>query len=299
MDRLTAMSVFVTVAERGSLTAAAEALDMSRAMVSRYLAELERWTGTRLLHRTTRRIGLTGAGELALERFRGMLDIGQQLRDELAVDDPEPHGQIRVTCSMSFGQSFLARAVADFVGCHRQARVDLLLVDRTVNLVEERIDLAVRISHDIEPGLIARRLAVCRSVICAAPAYLRERGTPLRAEALIGHNCLSHHYVGKSLWQFQRDGEAVSVAVSGSVSANEASVLMEATLAGVGIAMLPVYLAAGPIERGELVVLLPDHLLQEMGVFGVYASRRQQPVIVRAFLDFLLQRFGDAGHWPI
>ncbi|WP_032968451.1 LysR family transcriptional regulator, partial [Stenotrophomonas maltophilia] len=147
MDRLTAMTVFVEVAERGSLTAAAEVLDMSRAMVSRYLAEVEGWLGARLLHRTTRRVSLTGPGEAALARFRQMLAIGEELRGELASDDPEPHGTLRVTASVSFGQSHLARAVAGFVARHPAARIELLLVDRTVNLVEERVDLAVRIAR--------------------------------------------------------------------------------------------------------------------------------------------------------
>ncbi len=216
MDRLTAMHVFVEVAERGSLTAAAEALDMSRAMVTRYLAEVETWLGARLLHRTTRRISLTGPGEAALLRFRQMLAIGDELQGEVASDNPEPHGLLRVTASVSFGQLHLAAAVAEFVRRHPLTRVELLLVDRVVNLVEERVDVAVRISRAIDPSLIARWLAPCRSVLCAAPSYLAERGTPTSADALAGHNCLTHHYVGKSVWQLQRHGRAISVAVGGT-----------------------------------------------------------------------------------
>ncbi|KAG1456796.1 hypothetical protein G6F57_015024 [Rhizopus arrhizus] len=232
MDRLTAMTVFVEVAERGSLTAAAEVLDMSRAMVSRYLAEVEGWLGARLLHRTTRRVSLTGPGEAALARFRQMLEIGEALQGELASDDPEPHGTLRVTASVSFGQSHLARAVAGFVARHPAARIELLLVDRTVNLVEERVDLAVRIARQIDPSLIARRLATCRSVLCATPSYLQAHGTPTAPEHLAAHNCLTHHYVGKSLWQLHRDGRSLSVAVGGNISANEASLLLEAVRAG-------------------------------------------------------------------
>lgn len=241
MDRMTAMNVFVEVVERGSLTAAAEALEMSRAMVTRYLAEVERWLGARLLHRTTRRISLTGPGEAALLRFRQMLAIGDELHGELATDNPEPHGLIRVTASVSFGQIHLAAAVADFVKRYPLTRVELLLVDRVVNLVEERVDIAVRISRAIDPALIARRLAPCRSVLCAAPSYLAERGAPTTADALAAHNCLTHHYVGKSVWHLQRDGRAIAVAVGGNISANEASLLLEAVRAGAGIAMLPTY----------------------------------------------------------
>jgi DNA-binding transcriptional LysR family regulator len=291
MDRLTAMNVFVEVAERGSLTAAAEALDMSRAMVTRYLAEVERWLGARLLHRTTRRISLTGPGEAALLRFRQMLAIGDELQGELASDNPEPHGLLRVTASVSFGQQHLAAAVAEFVRRHPLTRVDLLLVDRLVNLVEERVDVAVRISRAIDPSLIARRLATCHSVLCAAPSYLAEHGTPGSAEALAGHNCLTHHYVGRSVWQLQRGGRSISVAVGGNISANEASLLLEAVRAGAGIAMLPTYQITPLLRSGELVAVLPEYEVEEMGLYAVYASRRQLPTLMRSFLDFLVERF--------
>ncbi|WP_313212103.1 LysR family transcriptional regulator [Stenotrophomonas sp.] len=293
MDRMTAMNVFVEVAERGSLTAAAEALEMSRAMVTRYLAEVERWLGARLLHRTTRRISLTGPGEAALLRFRQMLAIGDELRGELATDDPEPHGLLRVTASVSFGQNHLAAAVAEFVKRHPLTRVELLLVDRVVNLVEERVDIAVRISRAIDPSLIARPLGQCRSVLCAAPSYLAERGTPTTADALAAHNCLTHHYVGKSVWHLQRDGRKIAVAVGGNISANEASLLLEAVRAGAGIAMLPMYQIAPLLQAGELVAVLPDHEVELLGLYAVYASRRQLPTIMRSFLDFLVERFAS------
>jgi len=281
------------VVERGSLTAAAEALEMSRAMVTRYLAEVERWLGARLLHRTTRRISLTGPGEAALLRFRQMLAIGDELHGELATDNPEPHGLIRVTASVSFGQIHLAAAVADFVKRYPLTRVELLLVDRVVNLVEERVDIAVRISRAIDPALIARRLAPCRSVLCAAPSYLAERGAPTTADALAAHNCLTHHYVGKSVWHLQRDGRAIAVAVGGNISANEASLLLEAVRAGAGIAMLPTYQIAPLLRSGELIEVLPDYQVEGLGIHAVYASRRQLPTIMRSFLDFLVERFAS------
>lgn len=293
MDRMTAMNVFVEVAERGSLTAAAEALEMSRAMVTRYLAEVERWLGARLLHRTTRRISLTAPGEAALLRFRQMLAISDELRGELATDNPEPHGLLRVTASISFGQIHLAAAVAAFVKRHPLTRVELLLVDRVVNLVEERVDIAVRISRAIDPSLIARPLAPCRSVLCAAPAYLAERGTPTTADALATHNCLTHHYVGKSVWHLQREGRKIAVAVGGNISANEASLLLEAVRAGAGIAMLPTYQIAPLLRSGELIEVLPDYQAEGLGIYAVYATRRQLPTIMRKFLDFLVERFAS------
>ncbi|MFJ1302320.1 LysR family transcriptional regulator [Pseudomonadota bacterium AL_CKDN230030165-1A_HGKHYDSX7] len=294
MDRLKAMQVFVEVADRGSLSAAAAHLDMSRAMVSRYLAELEEWVGVRLLHRTTRRLSLTPAGAETLPRCRRMLDLVGDMRDAVATPEASPRGLLRVTAPMSFGTSQLVGVVSEFVARYPGAAVDLMLVDRAVNLVEERVDLAVRITNDVDPNLIARHLADCRSLVCAAPAYLERAGLPARAEDLSLHNCLTHSYYGRSLWRFVRDGETVDVPVSGNITANEAVVLMRAALGGAGIALLPTYLAAPEVAAGRLRAILPECEPQVLGIHGVYASRRQMPLILRAMLDFLVERLGSA-----
>jgi DNA-binding transcriptional LysR family regulator len=297
MDRMTAITVFVEVADRGSLTAAADALSLSRAMVSRYLAALEDWLGVRVLHRTTRRISLTPAGEAALTRCRTLLELGEDLRAALASPDDAPHGRIRITCSTSFGLSHLARAVADYVARYPGTAVDMMLLDRAVNLVEERIDLAIRISSQLDPGLIARKLSVCRSVLCASPGYLARHGAPQRPEDLSAHNCLTHHYVGRHLWHLERDGHRTPVEVDGNLTANDAIALLQAVHADAGIAMLPTYLVAPLVRSGELSAVLPDYRLDVMGIYGVYGSRRQMPLIVRSFLDFLAARFGETPEW--
>ena len=297
MDRITALNVFVQAADRGSLTAAAEALSMSRAMVSRYLAELENWLGVRVFHRTTRRLSLTPAGEAALSRCRTILELGEDMRAALADPDDAPHGRIRITCSTSFGLSHLAAAVADYVARYPGTAVDMMLMDRAVNLVEERIDLAIRISGELDSGLIARKFSVCRSVLCASPAYLDTHGVPRHPEELTAHNCLTHHYVGRSLWHLERDSQTTQVAVSGNISANEATALLQAVNADAGIAMLPTYLVSPLIRSGQLVVVLPDYAVDTMGIYGVYTSRRQMPLIVRSFLDFLAARFGEEPEW--
>jgi len=294
MDRLKAMQVFVEVADRGSLSAAAVHLDMSRAMVSRYLAEMEQWVGVRLLHRTTRRLSLTPAGAETLPRCRQMLDMVGDLHSAVATPEDTPRGLLRITTSMSFGARLLAPAVTDYVKRHPGTSVDLMLVERAVNLVEERVDLAVRITNDLDPNLIARKLAVCRSVVCASPEYLAREGVPARIEDLSLRNCLTHSYFGKSLWRFERDGEPVDVPVSGSISANEVSVLCSAAVEGAGIAMLPTYYAAQYIASGKLQVILPQCKPPELGIYGVYVSRRQMPLILRSMLDFLVERLGSA-----
>ncbi len=297
MDRLLAMKVFVEVVDRGTMSTAADALDMSRSMVSRYITELEEWIGARLLHRTTRRISLTTAGETAVTRCREVLELTGSLRSTLIDDSAAPSGHIRVTCSPSLGQSFLAAAVAEFVGRHPQTEVDMLMADHTVNLIEEQVDLAIRISHKIDPGLVARKLGVCRSVLCATPAYLNRQGVPQQPDDLSRHQCLLHRFVGKRQWRLTCASQTFSVAVNGRICANEASVLMSAVLADAGIAMLPMYLASPLLTSGNLINVLPDYQPDAMGIFGVYASRKQMPAAVRSFLTFLGERFSVDPQW--
>ena len=297
MDRLIAMRVFVTVVDLGSQSAAADQLDLSRPVVSRYLAELEAWVGARLMHRTTRKLSLTTAGEETLPRCRQMLELADELQAAVTLPGDAPRGLLRISVSTSFGQAQLAAAVTDYVRLYPEVSVDLQMLDRTVNLVDERIDLAIRTSHELDPSLIARKLTVCRSVLCASPAYLREHPAPQEVEALSRHNCLSHSYYGKSLWHFTRNAEDVSVPVQGNITANEASTLLSAALAGAGITLLPSYQAATYVQRGELVRLLPEAEPRVMTIYAVYASRKHMPATLRSMLDFLASRFTDPPEW--
>ncbi|MEE3635565.1 LysR family transcriptional regulator [Pseudomonas sp. AL 58] len=299
MDRLTAMRVFVTVVDLGSQSAAADHLELSRPVVSRYLAELEDWVGARLMQRTTRKLSLTAAGNETLPRCRQMLEMAGDLQAAVRRPDDAPHGELRISVSTSFAHAQLVEAVADYVKRYPDVKVDLQMLDRTVNLVDERIDLAIRTSNDLDPNLIARRLTVCRSVICASPAYLREHPAPQRVEDLARHNCLTHSYFGHSLWHFEVHGEAVSVPVQGAISANEALTLQRATLAGAGIAMLPTYLAAESLRSKALIRLLPDAKPRELNLNAVYTSRKHMPATLRSMLDFLAERFNAEPAWDI
>jgi len=297
MDRLTAMRVFVEVAGAGSQTAAADRLDMSRAMVSRYLAEMEAWLGARLFQRTTRRLSLTDAGEACLARSRAVLEQIGDLECNAGQRSAEPRGLIRVTAAMSFGQYHLAGAIADYVARYPETQVDLLMLDRTVNLVEERIDLAIRITTELDPALVARRLGPCRSVLCATPAYLAQHGAPQTPDELAQHNCLTYAQFGRGNWPLTHGGEPLPTAVRGNISANEATVLLQATLAHAGISMQPTYLAAPHLRSGALVTVLPDYPPFEMSIYGVYTSRRFMPPTLRTLLDFLAARIGPEPYW--
>lgn len=297
MDRLNAMRVFVTVVDLGSQSAAADHLQLSRPVVSRYLAELEDWVGARLMQRTTRKLSLTAAGQQTLPRCRQLLELAGDLQAAVRQPDDAPRGELRISVSTSFGQAQLVDAVADYVRRYPGVKVELQMLDRTVNLVDERIDLAIRTSNDLDPNLIARRLTVCRSVVCAAPKYLAEHGMPQQVEELSQHNCLTHAYFGHSLWQFEVGGRHVAVPVQGNISANEAMTLQKAALAGAGIAMLPTYQAAGALRSGELVRLLTEARPRELNLNAVYTSRKHMPATLRSMLDFLAQRFTDEPQW--
>ena len=297
MDRLNAMRVFVTVVDLGSQSAAADHLDLSRPVVSRYLAELEAWVGARLLHRTTRKLSLTAAGNETLPRCRQMLALSEDLQAAVTTAGDAPRGLLRISVSTSFGQAQLAAAVTDYVRLNPGVTIDLQMLDRTVNLVDERIDLAIRTSRELDPSLIARKLTVCRSLLCASPAYLREHPAPVQVDDLSQHNCLTHSYFGKSLWHFTGNGEEVSVPVQGNISANEASTLLSATLSGAGISLLPSYQAGEHVHRGDLVRLLPDAEPRVMTIYAVYASRKHMPSALRSMLDFLAARFTPEPSW--
>ncbi len=291
------MRVFVSVVDLGSQSAAADHLDLSRPVVSRYLAELEDWVGARLMQRTTRRLSLTAAGQETLPRCRQMLELAGDLQAAVSTPDEAPRGELRISVSTSFGQAQLMDAMADYVKRYPGVKIDLQMLDRTVNLVDERIDLAIRTSNDLDPNLIARRLTVCRSVICASPAYLREHPAPLQVEDLARHNCLTHSYFGRSLWHFDVEGETVSVPIQGNISANEAMTLQRAALAGAGIAMLPTYQVAPALHSGALVRLLPQAKPRELNLNAVYTSRKHMPATLRSMLDFLAERFTAEPAW--
>lgn len=295
MDRIVAAQVFAAIVDKGSLAGAAEALDMSRAMVTRYLAQMEGWAGARLLHRTTRRLGLTAAGEATLARCQQLLELADQMGAAADTQADEPRGMLRIACSQSLAEASLAPLVAQYLRRYPHTTVDLQISNRTVNLVEERIDLALRITNALDAGLIARPLGRCESVVCAAPAYLEAHGTPQAVHDLAAHNCLTYSYFGRSLWRFDDEQGVDEVPVGGNLSANESVVLLQAALAGAGITLQPVYSAAPSIAAGRLVALLPARRPQALGIYGVYASRERLPATLRTMLDFLAAAWGDTA----
>ena len=292
MNQLTSMRVFVEAVKRGSLSAASESLNISRPMATRYLDDLENWLGTRLLHRTTRRLSLTEAGEQVLERCRDMLALADEVRAQASQDASEARGKLRVTTTPSFAQAQLTAAVVDFQERHPQVEVELFVVDRSVDLVEERIDLAVRISNHIDPELIARRLAVCESVLCASPAYLARYGRPADPADLEKHRRIAHSGGIAPEFGLDPSEQLAPIKAQANLTVNETSIVRAAALVGAGIAMLPTYYVGEDLERGALEVVLPQYALKPLDIQAVYLSRRHQPKPLRLLIDFLSERFG-------
>lgn len=284
MDRVIAAQVYNRICELGSLSAAARALGISRPMVSRYLEQMEKWAGTRLVNRSTRKLTLTAEGEKVLQKTRTLSQLSQEIEDQSAKDLPS--GTLRVACAHFTAMHIIAPVLPDLLSRFPQLRVELDVNNHPVSLVGERIDVAIRITDNPEPGMIARRLGECRSVLCASPQYLATHGTPVHADDLAQHNCLHYSFFAGQSWHFLTpEGENVSVAVSGNLSASISSLLMDAAEKLCGIAMLPEQEAHAAIEQGTLVPLLSGLKPKTLAIHGIYQSREYQPAALRVFLD--------------
>lgn len=296
MDRLAAMRAFAAVAERGSFASAARALGISRAMASRHVQDLEAHLGARLLDRTTRRVAPTEAGRVYHERCAAILAELAEAESAIGALQARPSGRLRVNAPVSFGALHLAAAVADYMAAHPQVSIELVLNDRMVDLVEEGYDVAIRIGRLAPSSLVARRLAPCRLVACAAPSYLRRAGVPRAPADLAGHECLGYTYApGRDTWRFVGPGgEEESVRVRGRLDCNNGDALRAAAVHGAGIVVLPVFIVGQDLAEGRLRRVLPRHEAPPIAIHAVRPQGRHLSAKVRSFIDFLVPRFGDA-----
>lgn len=300
MDNLTDVAVFVRVVERGSFTRAADELELSRAVVSKYLTRLEARLGVRLLNRTTRRLSLTEAGAELFGASRAALDRIAEAEGAITRLQKEPRGTLKVNAPMSFGILELAPALPGFLSQYPDIQVDLRMDDRQVDLVEEGFDVGVRITQRLaESSLVARRLATCRQWVCAAPDYLAAHGVPETPEDLAAHNCILYQYASAAnVWRFRAaGGRDIAVAVTGNLRANNGIAEREAAVRGVGILLTPSFYVGEELRSGRLRRLLPDYALPELGIFALYPKRNHVPPKVRVFVDFLARHFGGRPAW--
>jgi DNA-binding transcriptional LysR family regulator len=300
LDRVTSLEVFAKVAAAGSLSAAARAMGLSQTMVTKHIAALEKRLGVKLFHRSTRRLSITEAGRRYLESTERILDEWEAADAAVSSDRFQPRGLLRLNAPVSFGARQIAPLLSEFAHRHAGVQVELGLNDRLVDLAEEGWDLALRIGSLSDSSLIARRLAPCRTVLVAAPAYLAAHGTPCTVAELARHNCLGYtlsRVTGVDRWSFGADGEA-AVQVAGNLRANNGDALRAAAVAGQGIIYQPTFVVADDLRAGTLVALTLDQPTVEFGgIYAVFLPEPNPAAKLRAFIDFLLERFAAIPPW--
>lgn len=293
MDRFQAIEAFVKVVEAGSFAGAADRLDVSVSSVSRLVADLEAHLGTRLLHRTTRRLSLTEAGRTFHEHGVQLLADLVEAEASASAEAVVPRGTLRITCGTTFGNAHLAPALAAFMVKYPQVRFDVELSDRMTDLVDEGFDAAVRIGASATTNLVGRRIGTTALVCCAAPSYLARHGEPRTPEDLVRHPCLLYQYSSqRDVWTFTGAAGAMHrVRVSGPVLANSGSFLAAMAREGAGITYEPDFAVGPDVRAGHLVPILRDYPPPSAPIHVMYPSRRHLSAKVRVFAQFLAERF--------
>lgn len=289
---LSRIRAFVQVFEAGGFSAAARQHGRSKALLSKYVTDLEDYLGVRLMNRTTRKLGLTEAGEVYYREASQLLQQLDELDATISDQTAEPRGLIRVSAPRNLGETTLAPAIFAFLARNPLASVDLRLEDRLVDLVEEGIDVALRISVLADSSLIARKIADIGHVICGSPELIGRHGVPRTGEDLKAMPCiLDTNMPSHASWRFSGDGRHYSVPVSGPVRVNSPVAAMEAALAGLGFAVVPLYLAEPMIAAGRLVPVLEAKMLEGASLQAVFPHRRHLAGKVRALIDHLVDWF--------
>ncbi len=299
MDSLSDIAVFVQVVDSGSFTAAAERMDISKSVVSKYVTRLEDQLGARLLNRTTRRLSLTEIGQVFYERSRKGLDDIEEAKQEVSLLQSEPRGNLRINMPMSFGILHVAPALAEFQRQYPQLIVDVNLDDRKVDVIEEGFDVSIRISDLPDSSLVARPIAPCRHVIVASPAYLAAHGTPRTPADLQEHAIISYRFQESALeWHLiASDRTPLSVSLSASIKMNNSLAIRQAVLNGAGITRTPTFVVGKDIQDGRLLPVLTKYENLILQIYVVYPQRRHLSPKVRAFVDFMVERITANPYW--
>src|ERR1700722_6500970 len=290
MDRLESMTILVAAVEAGSLSAAARRLRVPLATVSRKVAELEAHLGTRLLNRTSRRLTLTEAGDAYVAACRPILEEVDEAERAAAGEYSAPRGELIVTAPIVFGRLHVLPVVIDFLRAYAEIAIRLTLADHTVNLLEEHVDVAVRIGALPDSSLVATRLGAIHRVVCASPGYLAARGVPRTPADLATHDCVAFDGMSGSVWHFAQGKSEASVAVRARLVVNTAEAAIDAAIAGLGITRVLSYPAAEALRAGTLALALTEFEPEPSPVHLVHAGGRMRPLKLRAFRDFAAPR---------
>ena len=298
MEPYAGIAVFTRVAETGSFSAAARDLGLSKSAVSKRVAALEDRLGARLINRTTRRLSLTEVGVAFYERAVRILAELEEAEQAISRLQGEPRGTLRINMPMSFGIGHVAPALADFMARYPDLRVAMELTDRQVDLIEEGVDLAIRIAELPDSSFVARRLAPARRVVCASPDYWRRLGRPRHPTELVDHRCLIYTYLSAQReWRFHGPEGPIAVRISGCLEANNGDALRDAAVAGLGVYLAPTFIVGEDLRAGRLEEVLAEYEDSRLSVYAVYPHRQHLSAKVRAFVDFLAERFGPEPYW--
>lgn len=291
---LTSLRVFARVVELKSFSEVARRSGITPATVSKHVASLEGTLHARLVNRTTRRLYITEAGQRLYEHCVRVLSELDQAESELAEIRGEPAGPLRVTAPLMLAIAKITPRLPDFMKRHPKVSVDLDVSVEKIDLLQERIDIAVRIAETVDPGFVAFRLAPYRRVFCAAPSYLAERGTPQTPDDLAFHNCLiSRGATLNATWPVLRDGRVVPIRVSGTLVSNHGAVVRDAAIGGIGVLMTAHWLVADDLAAGRLVEVLHGYVPENRAIYAVLPRQGALLPRVRAFVDFLRECCAD------
>jgi DNA-binding transcriptional LysR family regulator len=288
MDKLNAMQLFVRVAETGSFTAVADQLDVARSVVTRQISALEKQLGTKLMTRSTRSLTLTTAGAAYLEKCRVILNMVDAAESSLLEEKTVPRGRIRLGLPLSFGLQSLMPALLRFGELHAHIELVLDFSDRRSNLIEEGIDLSIRITHRLEPSDIVRKLGESRLLTVASPQYLAQHSKPMHPSDLAHHSCLVYSQDFQSTsWTFKEKGTSCNVTVRPRLAANNGEALLQAAAQGLGVTRPPDFMAQPYLENGSVVSLLEAYEPDPLGIYAVLPSNRYIPHRVSVLINFL------------
>jgi DNA-binding transcriptional LysR family regulator len=299
MDRLKALEVFVEVVQKNGFARAADALDTSPANVTRIIADLEAHLGTRLLNRSSRKMSLTESGQGLFERARTMVEDMAEIEAIASSAGVRAKGLLRINAPLTFGVLQLAPLWPKFMALYPDIELQISLIDRVVDIVEEGYDMAIRISNAGSSAHAARKLATSHNICCASPAYLAAHGAPATPQDLKKHRCIGYSYSASAdEWRFSdAAGRPHPVTVNCRLHANNGDTARAAALAGAGIIWQPTFLIGDDLRAGRLLPLLPGFSLPDIDVLAVYPSRRHLSAKVRVMIDFLAAQFGGTAPW--
>ena len=299
MDSLDLLKAFREVAARGSFSRAATTLGMSKANVSKYVAQLEERFGVRLLNRSTRSVSLTDAGHLLLERSTPFMEMVELTESELQEHAGNPRGRLRITAPHGLSQGKFPGLIGEFMATYPDVHVSLHLSNRVIDLVGEGVDIALRLGRIRDENLIVRRLRQMDLALCATPGYWAKRGIPKKPDDMRRHDVLTYSLAGNTpSLPFEVDGKPYSVPVHSRMDANDAAPLIGIALSGLGAVCVPAIMAQPEIERGALVPVLKEYMPTDLWLYAAYTQRRHNSAALRAMLDFLESKVGESAPTP-